>query len=82
MLAQLLRCWPHIEPTSAECTLAVLSIHICSVNCFAIPAVIKSVSLQPEGKLRTVSLGGTTNSYVAQVYGFTMIWELAWDGQV
>ena len=43
MLAQRLRRWPSIETELAECTLAVMSINIRGVNCFAIPAGLTSV---------------------------------------
>ena len=47
MLNQRLRRWPNIEPTLAEYTMFEEKLS-CQYSCFAIPAVIKSVSLQTQ----------------------------------
>ena len=73
MLAQRLRCWPNIEPTLAECTLAVLSIHIRGVNCFAVPAV-KSVSLQTSSPAKSQSLGNFVPTKVGDFAGLRFWW--------
>ena len=77
MLAQCLRCWPNIEPTLAECTSALLSIHIRGVNCFAIPAVIKSVSLQTWNPAKSQSLG---NFGPIKVGDFVNFWPIGVGG--
>ena len=77
MLAQCLRYWPNIEPTLAECTLALLSIHIRGVNCFAIPAVIKSVSLQTWSPAKSQRLG---NFGPIKVGDFVNFWPIGVGG--
>ena len=81
MLDQRLGCWPNKGPATAEYTMfeGKLSYqYICWVSCFAIPAVINSVSLQTQ--LRTARSQGynlvelLAHRCRSSIYGLAIIW--------